>query len=666
MTAPRAQLVPKLMAIPSALPVGIQRAQDKLLSYQCKDAYWWFTLEANESIGAEYIFLMRILGQVDLAVQSGLAQRILQEQRPDGTWGLYFDSQSDLSTTIECYLALRLAGYATDHPALIRARSFILHRGGITSARVFTRIHLALFGIVPWTAVPSMPAELILLPHWAPISVYEFSSWARACIIPLLMISEKKHVTKLPDDLKLQELFVETEDQRRYHDDITRVGYVSWENFFQQIDRAVKLIHPLGPKPVRSYAMKRCEDWVRTHIERTEDIYPAMAYAALALHAVGCEANDPILTKALQGLGRFQQKNAGPLDASVEHVATANGSMLHQQCCISPIWDTPWSLTALLESGMDSADPALLKAGRWLIAKQITDVYGDWHFKNSGGEPGGWAFEFENDYFPDVDDTIQVLTVLQGLAIPEKEKSHALRRGLDWVISMQNDDGGWAAFDKNNNLELVNKIPFSDHGACLDPSSPDIAGRVIELLSRFGYTQEDRIVRRALRYLKRNQEVNGSWFGRWGVNYVYGTWAVLTGLAAIGVSMDEPYVQRAVNFLLAVQRPDGGFSESPESYELKRYTPYGDSSVPSQTAWGLMGLVAAGQAKSAAVRRAADFLLTQQKADGTWDEPQFTGTGFPGHFYIRYHGYRHYFPLLALGRYKQGLNVIPAKAGIQK
>ncbi len=648
---------PILHPVESGLQQAIDRAQGVLRGYQTSEAYWWFTLEANEAIGAEYIFLMHYLGRVDPKALKGLSQRMLREQRLDGSWGLYWESPPELSTTIECYLALCLAGYPQDHPALKKARSFILHRGGITESRVFTRIHLALFGIVPWSAVPAMPVELILLPHWAPISVYEFSSWARSCIIPLLMILEKKPVWPLPNDLTLEELFVEPKDQRRYHDDVTTTGYISWENLFQQIDRAMRLIQPLGPRPVKQMALRRCEDWVRTHILHTEDIYPAMAYAAIALHATGHPASDPVIEKALSGLGRFQQGHGETLDASVPHPAARDGGCVHQQCCISPLWDTPWSVTALLDSGTDPADPALLKTGRWLISKQITECYGDWHLKNPGSEPGGWAFEFQNEFFPDVDDTIQVLAVLHRLSLPEKDKSHAIRRGLDWLLSMQNDDGGWAAFDKNNNLELVNKIPFSDHGACLDPSSPDITGRVLELLNLFGYEKEDRIVRRALRYLKRHQESNGSWFGRWGVNYIYGTWAVLTGLAAIGEDMQSRYVRRAVHWLRAVQRPDGGFGESPESYVKRRYVPYGDASVPSQTAWGHMGLIAAGEARSENAIRAADWLIHHQKPDGSWDEPQFTGTGFPGHFYIRYHGYRHYFPLLALGRYRVKLKV---------
>lgn len=640
MTVRRAQAA--LHPVHSGLSIAIERAQSHLSALQTPESYWWFTLEANEAIGAEFIFLMHILNRVDADVQRGLAERILREQRADGAWGLYWESPPELSTTIECYFALRLAGYPKDHPQLARSRSFILHRGGITESRVFTRIHLALFGIVPWSAVPAMPVEVILLPHWAPISVYEFSSWARACIIPLLLVLEKKPVIPLPPELCLEELFIEPLAERKYHDDVKRSGYISWENLFQQIDRAMKLIQPLGPKPVKQMAIRRCEDWIRSHILQTEDIYPAMAYAAMALHALGHPPTDPMIEKALGGLARFRQ---------------TEGECMHQQCCISPIWDTPWAVTALLDSGADVKDVALLKTARWLISKQITDCYGDWHFKNPNGEPGGWAFEFQNDFFPDVDDTIQVLTVLHKVALPEKEKSHAIRRGLDWVLSMQNDDGGWAAFDKNNNLELVNKIPFSDHGACLDPSSPDITGRVLELLSLFGYQKDDRIVRRALRYLKRHQERNGSWFGRWGVNYIYGTWAVLTGFAAIGEDLQSKSVAKAVDFLRRVQRVDGGFGESPESYTLRKYVPYGDSSVPSQTGWALMGLVAAGWARGAEAQHAADWLIQHQKADGTWDEPQFTGTGFPGHFYIRYHGYRHYFPLLALGRYRKALRI---------
>ena len=334
---------------------------------------------------------------------------------------------------------------------------------------------------------------------------------------------------------------------------------------------------------------------------------------------------------------------------------SCNQKAIHQQCCISPVWDTPWTMMALLEAGISPDSPALLKAGRWLISKQITDFKGDWAVKNPKAEPGGWSFEFKNDYFPDVDDTIEIVQVLKRLNLPENEKEKPIRRGISWILSMQNDDGGWGAFDKNQTLTLVNKIPFSDHGACLDPSSPDITGRVVELLAGLGMTINDKPLAKAVKYLAKTNEPFGGWFGRWGVNYIYGTWGVLTGLAEMGFNPLGNEVKRAVNWLKHIQNGDGGFGESPESYKKNTYVPWHES-VPTQTAWGLMGLVAGGEADSPEAHSAAQFLLNRINSVGSWDEETYTGTGFPGHFYIRYHGYRHFFPLLALARYRRAIS----------
>jgi squalene-hopene/tetraprenyl-beta-curcumene cyclase len=421
----------------------------------------------------------------------------------------------------------------------------------------------------------------------------------------------------------------------------------------------------------------------------------------MALSVMGHPNSHPIIRKALNALKSFRQLYLGnelPADANscviaspeVAKQSPAHSATIHQQCCISPVWDTPWQITALLESGVSPDDPRLLKAGRWLISKQVTHAYGDWKFKNNNVEPGGWSFEFENDFFPDVDDTIQVLHVLKRLAIPDGEKSESISRGLKWLVSMQNDDGGWAAFDRNNRRELVNKIPFSDHGACLDPSTPDVTARAVALLSEFIQIPSPiknvipakagihSAISRGLDYLSSTQEDFGGWFGRWGVNYIYGTWCVLTALSKVAQvpSGWNARISKAAGWLMSIQHADGGFSESPESYKTNKYLPYprpdkADKGVPSQTAWALMGLMAARlcHCESAkadeAISRGTEFLIKNLRNDGTWDEKEFTGTGFPNHFYIRYHGYRHFFPLLALGKlYHSQVLVIPAQAGI--
>lgn len=636
----------------------VESALDQSINYlkslQRSDGYWWFTLEANETIGAEFVFLMHYLGAVDGEILQGIARRILDVQRQDGTWAIYNDGPPCLSTTVECYFALKLAGLSPDAPEMARARDFIIKNGGIEKTRVFTKIHLAMFGLVPWDAAPAMPAEFILVPKWFPFNIYEFSSWARATIVPLLIFMSKRVVRGLMEGFNLDELFCNPPNARDYSFK-TQKGLISWESFFILLDKILKLYEKLPLKPLRKLAIHKCAGWTWDHVSKTEDIYPALAYGTLAFKALGYPNDAPEIKKPFGALKMFQQSyttlDVPALPPEIRDISTRPGTFrVHQQSCISPVWDTPWVVTALLEAGVPKDDPALLRAARWLISKQTTDIKGDWAIKNPKARPGGWAFEFENKYFPDVDDTIQVLSVLNRVAIPEDEKSMACGLGLDWLLSMQNSDGGWAAFDKDQTVGMVNRIPFSDHKACLDPSSPDITGRMIEFLATQGFTVENGVVERALGYIWRTQEPFGGWFARWGINYIYGTWCVLTGLNAIGWDLGDPRIARAVSWLESIQHHDGGFGESPQSYDQGEYVPL-DAGVPSQTAWALMGLVAGGRASDAAAGRAADFLLNSRNQNASWDEFQHTGTGFPGHFYIRYHGYRHFFPLLALARY---------------
>ncbi len=677
----------RYQASPLSLEHAIKQAQDQILAQQAPDGYWWYTLQANETIGSGTIMLHHFLDCVDPAVEAGLCRRLLDEQADDGSWNLSHGATGDLSATIEAYLALRLAGYQKDHAALEKARRFILSRGGLSQMRVFSRIHLALFGLIPWSACPAMPTWLIFMPLWTRFSIYEFSSWARASIVPLLIIMDKKPVRPVTFDLN--ELSAHPLNENDWQLQAQSKG-LSWERFFIVVDRILKLIEKLPWHPGKKWAAKACESWVRDHLARTEDIYPALAYGAMALGAMGYSTRDPHLNKALAALKKFQQIYVGelpensdpislshpienhPVNTTLAHPVDSASIRIHQQCCISPLWDTPWNITALLASGIPSNDARMQKAARYLIQHQIKEFKGDWAVKRPRSNAGGWAFEFENDFFPDVDDTIQILNILKDVELPESETKLAMARGLSWLYAMQSDNGGWAAFDVDNTANWVNKIPFSDHGACQDPPTADITGRMIGLLAQFGANLADPVVRKALHFIESDQHVSddpalthyikgshnmaptrqfGAWWGRWGVNYLYGTWCVLSGLNKVGIPKEHAMIQRAVAWLKAVQCSDGGWGESCNGY-LKDHFLTLDHGVPSQTAWALLALIAAGEHESPAVRRGIDFLLQNQNDEGVWDEPEHTGTGFPGHFYLRYHGYRHYFPLLALGTYQ--------------
>lgn len=639
------------------LDASVERAQSLLLNHQFPEGYWWYTLEANETIGAECIFLHEFLGLSDPRFNRALCERMLTQQREDGSWAIYYGGPGDLSATVECYWALKLSGFSPEHPAMILARHFIRQHGGPTKTRVFTKIHLAMFGLAPWSAAPAMPYLLMMLPKWSPINVYEFSSWARACIVPLLIILNEKPVHNL--ELDLEELYPENPEARDWSFSEDGADYFSLGKVFIIIDKFLKSIEKIKlPKFRRASALKRCVKYIREHVQKTEDIYPALAYGAMALKVLGHGADDPTVAKCLAALRSFQQVSPGTLThiPRAWEAADLNGNKtsIHQQCCISPVWDTPWAAVSLVDSGLEPKHPALQRAAHWLVKKQILHTRGDWAIKNRKAKPGGWSFEFENEYFPDVDDTIEVLTLFYKMKLPTEELTRSFDLGLDWLLSMQSKNGGWAAFDIDNTLDLVNRIPFSDHGACLDPPTPDITGRVLEFLALLDFDRDSLPVQRAIRFTYEEQKECGAWEGRWGVNYLYGTWCVLVGMAAIGEDLEDPRILKAKNWLLSVQNEDGGWGESCDGYASDSFTPL-LRSVPSQTAWGLMGLVAAGEARSPAAARAAKFLMDKQNAHGCWDEKEFTGTGFPGHFYIRYHGYRHYFPLLALGRYRHAL-----------
>ena len=628
---------------PGRLAQAIKRSQMYILSQQHDEGYWVGELEANVTLTAEYILFCHIIGRVDVLRQHKCVRYLLSQQQDDGGWVLYYGGPSDLSTTVEAYFALRVAGMAPDEPTLQRARQLILSQGGLSHARVFTKIFLAFFGQFDWQGIPVIPPELIFLPRSFYINVYEFSSWSRSVIIPLTILFAKKPLRPLPPECQIEdELFVEPPGPERYAIQRREKG-LSWELVFVLLDSLLKVSERYASQALRETALRRAEQWTLEHQDQTGDwagIMPAMMNSVLALYSLGYKLDSVPVAKGLEAIERF----------GIEEEET-----FRLQACVSPVWDTVLAVTALADSGLPRTHPTIRRALEWVVSKQVLCDEGDWRVKNRHGEPGGWAFEFSNDFYPDNDDTAAVLVALNKAGLPDEEKGEAMQRGLRWLLSMQCDDGGWGAFDVNNNKTLLNKIPFADLESMLDPSTSDLTGRALELLGIVGFPLTHRIVGRAIRFVKQNQEEDGSWYGRWGVNYLYGTCHVLCGLRAVGEDMQQPYVRRAVQWLIAHQNADGGWGESCRSYEEPvAYRGVGVSTA-SQTSWALMGLLAAGEGAHEATRRGVDFLLRTQTDAGTWYEAEFTGTGFPKHFFIKYHMYQHYFPLMALSRYRNFL-----------
>lgn len=624
---------------PSDLIAEILRASEKCQDYYLKDqhpdGYWWYELESNVTITSEYLMLLYFLGVRDDKKYKKISHHILKNQRLDGTWSLYWGGKSDLSTTVEAYFALKLAGLPAEDSRLRKAREFILENGGVEAARVFTKIYLALFGEYDWMAIPSIPVGIIFLPTWFPVNIYNFSSWARGTIVPLSMIVDLKPSRPIPENARIRELF-KTPDKTS---SITagRLPRHSWKRVFILIDKMIKITEGLSIRPWRGKALKKIEGWILEHQDQSGDwggIQPAMVNSLLALAALGYQVPDEPIRKGLEALERF---------------IIEDEEELVLQSCISPIWDTALTSLALLYSGMGRDHPSLEKACTWLASKQIFEK-GDWSVKRPDLEPGGWAFEFENNWYPDVDDTAVVLLLLNKLADKEYINTANLEKGLNWVMGMRGKDGGWGAFDVDNNMKVLNQLPFGDLEAMIDPSTPDLTGRVLELLGAIGHDLSNEAVQKGIEFIKRTQESDGSWWGRWGVNYLYGTSIVMAGLDSVGEDMMKPYIKKAVNWLKANQNPDGGWGEGCESYESPAFRCRGES-TPSQTAWAVLALMAAGEVTSKEVIKGIKYLLKTQKDDGTWDEKHFTGTGFPKYFFIRYHNYRNCFPLMSLGKF---------------
>jgi squalene-hopene/tetraprenyl-beta-curcumene cyclase len=560
-----------------ALDEAIIRTQDYFLRTQHPDGYWVGELETNVCMAAEYLLLTHFLGTRDDVRWGKIATYLKRQQSGDGTWSIYYGGPPDLNATVEAYFALKLAGDSPDEPHMRRAREFVLSAGGIPRVRVFTKIWLALFGQWDWRGVPALPPELMFLPHWFPLNIYDFASWARATIVPMLIILTERPVCPVPDSARIDELYPAGRNRTEYALPKPK-NPLSWKGFFYAADAVLRRYDLVAIRPLREAAYRAAERWIVARQEADGSwagIQPPWVYSLIALKLRGYPLDHPVMRTGIEGFDGAW---------SIEDDDTFN-----PQACLSPVWDTALAMIALRDSGLTDGHPVLGQAGRWLLREQVL-TGGDWQVKAKGVEPGGWSFEFENDIYPDTDDTAAVLIALARTDLPQARKSFALERGLRWLRGMQSANGGWGAFDKDNTRRIVNEIPFCDVGEVIDPPSEDVTAHAVEALSLLGDKESNAS---ALRYLRREQQAEGSWFGRWGVNHIYGTAAVLPALAAAGEDMGRSYVRRAVRWLLARQNEDGGWGESCASYVDRAAIGRGPSTA-SQTAWALLGLLAAG------------------------------------------------------------------------
>lgn len=620
----------------------VRRSQEYFLRKQHADGYWIGEVEANVCMAAEYLLLTHLLGVRDDERWRKVATYLLREQRPDGTWAIYFGGPPDINATVEAYFALKLAGMSPEDPRMGSARDWVLSAGGVTRVRVFTKIWLALFGQWDWRGVPALPPELMFLPHWFPLNIYDFASWARATIVPMLIILSERPVFPVPEQARIDELFAGGREGTDYSLPKPKSA-LSWKRAFYAADGVLRRYNRVAVGPMREAAYRAAERWIIARQEADGSwggIQPPWVYSLIALKLRGYGLDHPVMKRGLEGFeGAW---------------AVQDGEIFNPQACLSPVWDTALAMIALLDSGLAPDHPAIVQAGHWLLREQVL-TGGDWQVKAKGVAPGGWSFEFENDVYPDTDDTAEVLIALSRARLPDEgRKRRAIETGRLWLLGMQSSTGGWGAFDKDNTRRIVNEIPFCDFGEVTDPPSEDVTAHVIEALALLGDSRSD-AVRRGLRYLRREQRPDGSWFGRWGVNHIYGTGGALPALHAAGVDMSRPHVRQAAHWLADRQNEEGGWGETCGSYEDAAQVGRGPSTA-SQTAWGLMGLLAANGATAdgttiEAILRGVRYLVESQEEDGQWLEAQFTGTGFPGDFYIKYHLYRNYFPLMALGRY---------------
>lgn len=621
----------------TAIDAAIDRATAALAKAQRPDGHWVFELEADATIPAEYVLLRHYLGEaVDTALEAKIGRYLRRIQSPDHHgWGLFHGGAFDVSASVKAYFALKMIGDAPDAPHLARARGEILAQGGAAASNVFTRIQLALFGAGPWSSVPTMPPELILLPRWFPIHLSKMSYWARTVVVPLLVLGAVRPVARNPLGVKVDELYTGA---------AVRAGSKAadpkwlWTAGFGLLDRVLKTGDRLWPKRLRQRALDRCVAWVGVRLNGVDGlgaIYPAMANSVMMFDCLGIGPDDPRRAVARE---------------SIERLLVIGEDEAYCQPCVSPVWDTALAAHAMLEAGGEN-EAAADRALHWLKARQVLTVAGDWAEERPGVRPGGWAFQYKNDHYPDLDDTAVVVMAMDRARARVGEYGEAIDRGVEWTVGLQSREGGWGAFDADNAYTYLNNLPFADHGALLDPPTADVTARCVSMLAQLGERDSPRM-RAGLAWLAREQEPDGSWFGRWGVNYVYGTWSVLCALNAAGVSHDDPMIAKAAGWLKTVQNADGGWGEDCDSYALDRTGHRAAPSTASQTGWALLGLMAAGEVDSDGVARGIAWLAGHQEADGLWGQEMYTGGGFPRVFYLRYHGYPKYFPLWAMARYR--------------
>jgi len=630
---------------------AIARARNYLLSRQSPAGYWCGELEADAMLEADYIFLHKLLDSGDPGRLSRALTEMWRYQNEDGSWSLYPGGPGNVSLSVKCYFAAKLMGISKDDPRLAISREWILAHGGVVACNTFTKMYLCGLGQYDYSAVPAIPPEIVLFPNWFYFNIYEISSWSRSILVPLAVIYAKKPFKKIPPEQGIDELFVGGRENSTLRLRIDRKHPFTWRNFFLVLDRIVHMFEAVHVRPLRKLALRTAEKWILDRVEMTDGlgaIYPAMLNAIIALRCLGYSEDDPQVIRA-----RDEFEKLGIEQPPDEEVIEPTFRM---QPCVSPVWDTAQAVYALGEAGVPRDDPRMIKAADWILSKEVRHK-GDWSVKVPNVEPGGWYFEFNNEFYPDTDDTAQVLLALSRVDNPRERYQHQVaQRAIQWVLAMQCRNGGWGSFDRDNTKMIFQYIPFADHNAMLDPPTVDITGRILEMLAAYGYTRSDKHVDKAIRFIFSQQEPDGSWFGRWGVNYIYGTFLVLRGLEAIGVDHHEPQVQQAAEWIRMVQNPDGGWGETCGSYDDPRTRGVGPS-TPSQTAWALLGLMAAGDDRSDSIAKGVRWLLQRQRPDGSWDESigsgitrqaLYTGTGFPRVFYLAYTLYRQYFPLLAL------------------
>lgn len=623
---------------------AVAQAREHLWSLQREDGHWCGELEGDSILESEYLLMLHFLGRTDTPRARKAAEHLRRLQRSDGGWALYPEGPADVSASVKAYFVLKLQGDTADDPHMAAARRVILDRGGLEAVNTYTKTYLAIFGQYPWGRCPAIPPEITLFPRWFYFDLYEMSSWSRAIFVPLSVIWATKPFVPVPESAHLDELWGESsvrpEDPREIP-----ARRLLWHLFFHGVDRGIKLWEASKLRPWRQRALDAAERWILDRLEASDGlgaIFPGLVNTVMALVSLGYDADHPTVRSQLDQLEALEVEE--------------DDGTLRMQPCLSPVWDTAQAISALTAAGASPDDPRLQDAARWLHDKEVR-LPGDWRVKNPDTEVSGWYFEYANEFYPDCDDTAEVLTALGRVRFGDAEKdghnTAVRKRALSWLLSMQNDDGGWAAFDKGCDKELLSLVPFADHNAMLDPSCEDITGRVLETLADEGFPRTHPVVERAIGFLRKTQDEDGVWYGRWGANYLYGTWLVLWGLACIGEDMEHDRYQKAARWLRTHQNDDGGWGESLASYEDPSQKGRGPSTA-AQTAWALLALFATGDYDSEPVRRGIAHLLDTQQPDGSWKDEHWTGTGFPRVFYLRYDYYDDYFPLLALATYHRG------------